>query len=251
MFRSVTTDAIVIRRERMGECHKNLLLLTQGLGLVNASAFGAYKMQSRLRMGSEPFTYSRVSLYHNPVKRTYKVTELDVQHSFERLHEDLTRISAASLWAEIVRKSFGAGDTSDTLFSLFLGSLRGLESAEDSGVPYVTSQFLWRFLSLAGYRPDTGACEKCGRRFGLSESASYEPSVNGFQCGACAGLSSLNVGPGVLRFLDGTASLPLEEATAVRLDSASLGGLEELQFRAIRAVLEMEPVPYRFVRTAT
>jgi DNA repair protein RecO (recombination protein O) len=251
MFRSVTTDAIVIRRERMGEYHKSLLLLTSDLGLITASAFGAYKMQSRLRMGSEPFTYSRVSLYHNPVKKTYKVTELDVQESFERLQEELPRISAVSLWAEIVRKSFGAGDTSDALFSLFLGCLRRIESSDSPDVPYVTSQFLWRFLSLAGYRPDTGVCDRCGRRFGRSEGVSYEPSANGFFCGSCAGFSSLKVQPGVLRYLDATASILLDRAMDVRLDAPSLAGLEELQFHAIRAVLEAEPAPYRFVRAAT
>jgi hypothetical protein len=37
----------------------------------------------------------------------------------------------------------------------------------------------------------------------------------------------------------------------VRLDAAAFRGLEELQFQAIRAVLEGEPIPYRFVRAAT
>jgi DNA repair protein RecO (recombination protein O) len=248
MFRCITTDAIVIRRERMGEYHKNLLLLTSDLGLVTASAFGAYKMQSRLRMGSEPFTYSRASLYHNPVKKTYKVTELDVMRSFEFLQKDLPRISAVSLWAEIVRTSYGAGETSAALFTLFLGCLRRLETCEASGAPYVTSQFLWRFLSLAGYRPDAVVCDRCGKRFGPSESVSYESSANGFLCGSCAGFSSLPVLPGVLRYLEATSSLPLESAMEVKLDAAALRGLEELQFRAIRSVLEAEPVPYRFVR---
>lgn len=251
MFRSVTTDAIVIRRERMGEYHKSLLLLTSDLGLVTASAFGAFKMQSRLRMGSEPFTHSRASLYHNPVKKTYKVMELDVKQSFERLQEDLPRMSAVSLWAEIVRKSFGAGDTTDALFSLFLGCLRRMGSSDSPDIPYITSQFLWRFLSLAGYRPDTGACDRCGRRFRESESVSYEPAANGFFCGSCAGFSTLKVQPGVLRYLDATAAMPIEQAIDVRLDAPSLAGLEELQYHAILAVLEAVPAPYRFVRAAT
>jgi DNA repair protein RecO (recombination protein O) len=250
MFRSITTEAIVIRRERMGEYHKHLLLLTADNGLISATAFGAYKMQSRLRMGSEPFTHSRVSLYFNPVKKSYKVTELDVIDGFERLQGDFSRISAASLWAEVVRKSFGAGETSDVLFSLFLGCLLRMESADPSEVTYVTSQFLWRFLSLSGYQPDAGVCERCGKRIDASGKAFYEPSVNGFLCGSCAGFSSLPVLPGVLRYLEATAPLPLEEAVAVRLDTASMRGLEELQFRAIRAVLEAEPLPYRFVRAA-
>ena len=56
MYRSISTHAIVIRRERSGEFHKSLSLLTTDLGLINAIAYGAYKMNSGLRMGSEPFT---------------------------------------------------------------------------------------------------------------------------------------------------------------------------------------------------
>ena len=49
MERSISTNAIIIRRERFGEFHKGLTLLTSDLGLVSATAYGAYKMQSRLR----------------------------------------------------------------------------------------------------------------------------------------------------------------------------------------------------------
>ena len=58
MYRSISTQAIVIRRERLGEFHKSLTLLTSDLGLISATAYGAYKMHSHLRVGSEPFTWS-------------------------------------------------------------------------------------------------------------------------------------------------------------------------------------------------
>ncbi len=251
MFRSVTTEAIVIRRERMGEYHKNLLLLTSNLGVMDACAYGAYKMQSRLRMGSEPFTYSRVSLYHNPVKKTYKVTEFDVKQGFEGLRGDLDKITAVSLWAEIVRKSYGAGETSPSLFSLFLGCMRGLESSGSECIPFFTAQFIWRFLSLAGYRPETGICDVCGRRFQDAETVFYGSSSNGFYCRSCAAPSAFKVPPGVLRYLEATSGMELEKAVAVRLDAPSLRALEEFQFRAVRAVLETEPAPYRLVRTGT
>ena len=101
-FRTVSTSAIVIRRERMGESHKDLVLLTADLGLVRATAYGAWKMHSTLRTGSEPFAHSLARLYHDPVRNTYKVTDLEVRESFDGLRADLGRIEAASLWAEVV-----------------------------------------------------------------------------------------------------------------------------------------------------
>ncbi len=156
MYRNITTQAIVIRRERLGEFHKSLVLLTSDMGLVRAVAYGAYRMHSSLRMGSEPFTVSVARLYNNPVKQSYKVTELEIRQTFDSLMKDLSRIAAASLWAEVALKSYAAGETTDMLFRLFLGSLQLLERAETRAEPYVTIQFLWRFLSLAGYRAGHG-----------------------------------------------------------------------------------------------
>jgi DNA repair protein RecO (recombination protein O) len=234
----------------MGEFHKSLTLLTSDLGLIYAVAFGAYKMQSRLRMGSEPFTSSKVGLYFNPVKKTYKITDLDVGESFERLRADLGRLSAASLWAEVVSKSFGAGETTDTLFGLFLGCLRLLDSSEPGQEPFVTAQFLWRFLSLCGYQPDTSICEKCGARFPRDSTCFYEPSSNAFLCGGCRFSSSILLTAGALRYLEATSALPLETAFAVGLDSDSRFTLQEFLLHAVRAVIEGDLKSSRFLREA-
>jgi DNA repair protein RecO (recombination protein O) len=247
MFRTITTDVIVIRRERMGEHHKVLALLTSDLGLITATAFGAWTMRSGLRMASEPFVFCRASLYYNPVRRSYKVTELEVSEDFERLHRDFSRLSAVSLWAEVVMKSFGAGETSDTLFRLFLGCMRLLEAVERAREPYVTVQFLWRFLSLAGYQPDASRCDRCGRRFKPEDPAFYEPSGNSFLCGDCALSSSVPLTAGALRYLEATKSLPLDRAAEVGLDAQSLKSLSECQFQGIRAVLEGDLKTFRFM----
>jgi DNA repair protein RecO (recombination protein O) len=234
-FRTVSTPAIVIRRERMGESHKNLTLLTADLGLVHAAAYGAWKMHSALRTGSEPFAHSLARLYHDPVKNTYKVTDLEVRESFDGLREDLDRIEAASLWAEVVLKSIAAGETTGGLYRLLLSSLRALEAGAADRAPYATAQFLWRFLDLAGYRPDTSACERCGRTFGESESV-----AGGIACRACAGEAGLPLSAGARRYLEASRDLDLGAALAVSLDPSSLAGLGKALHHAIRGVLETD-----------
>jgi DNA repair protein RecO (recombination protein O) len=250
MFRSTTTDSIVIRRERMGEFHKSLTLLTSTLGLVTATAFGAYKMKSRLRMGSEPFTHARVSLYLNPVRHSYKITELEVRESFERLRGELVLFSAASFWAEVVMKSFGAGEISGTLFRLFLDCLKLLNGSGPEREPYFTSQFLWRFLSLCGYQPDIARCDGCGAHLDPAQESVYEQSANAFLCNACRLSPFLLLPAGVLRYLSATGTLPLENACQVSLDRESLGALKDFLFQAVRAVLEGEIRSSRFLADA-
>jgi DNA repair protein RecO (recombination protein O) len=247
MYRSISTHALVIRRERLGEFHKSLTLLTSDIGLISATAYGAYKMHSHLRMGSEPFTWSRTLLYHDPVKKSYKVTDLDIRESFPGLQSDLSRLAAASLWAEIVQKSYGAGEFSGMLFRLFLGCLRLLDAQDVLREPYVTIQFLWRFLDLAGYQPATGACDRCGAAPGDGRPAYYSASSNAILCQSCRGPLDDILPAGSLRYLDASQALSLEKSIDIRLEPAGLRALRETLLRMVQTVLEGELASLRWV----
>ena len=240
MYRSISTRAIVIRRERLGEFHKSLILLTSDLGLISATAYGAYKMHSALRLGSEPFTASRALLYHNPVKNTYKVMELEIVESFSGLQADLSRITAASLWAEVVQKSYGAGETSDTLFQLLVEGLRMLQDGDARLEPYLTIQFLWRFLTLAGYLPDLERCDRCSIRFEPSARAFYVPSLTAVMCEPCGGDRGFLLPAGGLRYLLASRESSFRDASQIRLEAASLRALRDVLPRMVQGILEGE-----------
>jgi DNA repair protein RecO (recombination protein O) len=247
MYRSITTNAIVIRRERMGEFHKNLSLLTSDLGLINATAYGAFKMQSRLRLGSEPFTWSRTQLYHNPVKRSYKVTEMEINASFGGLQSSVPRFAAASLWAEVVQKSYGAGELSGQLFPLLLASLQLLDGAGDDRAPYITIQFLWRFLGLAGYQPDTSSCDRCGAGLDGPRGAVYSAPSSSLLCRECALDTALALTPGALRYLETTAAVDIEAAMDVGMEEASLQAVWRVLPLMVQSVLEGELASLRLM----
>jgi DNA repair protein RecO (recombination protein O) len=238
MYRSIRTQAIVIRRERIGEIHKSLCLLTADLGLITATAYGAYKPQSRLRLGSEPFTWSAVHLYHNPVRKSYKVTDIEIHSSFEGLQGDLSRLAAASLWAEVIQKSFGAGEMTGGLFGLFQESLGLLEHADTAVECYVTMQFLWRFLSLAGYQPAIDACDSCGAALGERGPAWYAPRSHGLLCAACGAHTGLPLPQGALRYLGATQEMPLARASAVSMEEGSRAALRDTLLGMVQSVLE-------------
>ena len=230
--------------------HKSLTLLTADLGLITATAFGACRMNSRLRMGSEPFTWSLARLYHNPVRRSYKVTELEISDSFSGLQQEVSRLAAASLWAEVVQKSYGAGEFSGGLFRLFVDSLRLLENADARREPYVTIQFLWRFLSMAGYQADTGTCDRCGASLAGARSVVCAAAGHSFLCAACGGGRGIEIPAGCLRYLESSQALPLGPAVDVSLETASLAALRRALPRMVQNVLEGELTSLRLAGSA-
>jgi DNA repair protein RecO (recombination protein O) len=251
MERSIATQAIVIRRERQGEFHKYLSLLTSDLGLLHATAYGAYRMHSPLRMGSEPFTWSRALLYHNPVKHSYKITELEIRGSFPGLLANLSRFASASLWAEVAQKSYGAGETSSLLFRLFLESLQLLEASDERRQAYLNIQFLWRFLGLAGYQPSTGSCDRCGAGLGGARQAACAAGTHSITCAACAGATGLTIPAGALRYLEASQELALAAAVEIQLEPEGLRALSAALPRMVQAVLEHELRSLRWVGAGT
>ena len=210
MYRSISTQAIVIRRERVGEIHKSLSLLTADLGLISATAYGAYKAQSRLRLGSEPFTWSAAHLYHNPVSKSYKVTELEINASFDGLQEDLARLAAASLWAEIVQKSFGAGE----LVRRALRSLPRLPRAAGERRRFARSRtsrcsFSGGSSRVAGYQADIATCDSCGAALGGRGPPGTCPGPMAFSARPAVRHTGAPVPQGALRYLGATQEMQL------------------------------------------
>jgi len=247
MYRSISTQAIVIRRARVGEFHKSLSLLTADMGLITATAYGAYKAQSRLRLGSEPFTWCTAQLYHNPVRKSYKVTEMEISSSFEGLQGDLGRLACASLWAEVVQRSFGAGEMNADLFELFRDCLAVLEQADSTLRQTVTLQFMWRFLALSGYQPDVGSCESCGAPLG-ERGARYAAGAHGFRCAACAPSAGTVLPAEALRYLAATPAMGVREAALVPLDDRTRLALREALLGIVQAVLESSLASLPWVR---
>jgi DNA repair protein RecO len=147
----------------------------------------------------------------------------------------------------VVQKSFGAGEMTGDLFNLFLGCLRLLNAPDAVREPYVTIQFLWRFLSLAGYQPETRACERCGAAQGDTHPAYYSSPSNAILCQSCRGPLDDVLPAGSLRYLDAIARLPLDRSIEVRLEPAGLRALQHTLPRMVQSVLEGELASLRWV----
>ena len=216
-----------------------------GPGSHPATAYGAYRAQSCLRLGSEPFTWSAVNLYHNPVSKSYKVTELEINASFEGLQGDLARLAAASLWAEIVQNPSAAGEHRRRV----VRSLQGIAAAPGArgcGAGAIRDHALPLAVSLARRLPaDINACCHAAPRLGKDPPRSRR--THGFLCAACAPSNTLAVPAGALRYLAACAEIPLSRACEITMDPAGLRALRDTLPLMVQSVLEGELVTLRAV----
>jgi DNA repair protein RecO (recombination protein O) len=241
MQRSSTTPAIVLRKARVGEIHKALTLLTPARGLVQAMAYGALKIGSRLATASEPFHLLKAWLYHDPVKDQYKLTDVESLEAHDGLRRSVAKFYTASLWAETCLKSYGGADESASLFELLAEALRLLDRSPAGREPLLNVQFLARFLAVSGHRLDTEQCGRCDLAFEPLGAVYVSREEGTLLCPSCRGRGGegyLGLPPGARRYLAATLGLPLRQAAAVGLEQASLAALRAAMYLLVQASLE-------------
>jgi DNA repair protein RecO (recombination protein O) len=237
-IRSSTTEAVVLRKTRVGEIHKSLTLFSRNKGLIRAIAHGAFKVKSRLRTTSEPFHVVRAYLYHDPVRDQYKITDMESLSALDGIRGSVRRYYAASLWAEAVIRSYGGGENFPLLYDLLVGALALLDQAPDRLVPLLNTQVLLRFLDLLGQRPDVEHCGLCAAELDMHSGAYLSREEQLLLCRNCAQPTAPHLPAGALRYLQKTLKMPLAAALRIGLEEHSLKAVKETAYFLVQAVLE-------------
>ena len=248
-----TTDAVVLRRLQYGETDNILTLYSPDKGRFSAIAKGARKAISRLSGATEVLTYTRFGLASG--KSLEIVTQVEVQESFSRLREDLTRLAHGLYLADLVDHAVEEHAPNPLLFDLLLAALRQLQTLTP---PELAARwFEIQVLGDMGYAPDLSECAVCQTPvpgdFERDETFALSASAGGAVCPRHAHPESNEdhtaLGIGALRLmqtlerlgLDGSEVLgALPAAGPKSLDQTRLALRRSLRFRTERDLKSLE-----------
>ncbi len=220
MARNVKTEGLILKNTRFGEIHKSVTLLSPDLGVLNAIAHGSYKGKSKLGGVTEVFSRSLISLYHNPVSSSYKITEVEPISYYDSLRTDLEKFYIASLWSEMVLRTYAGGGDFGEVYGLCCDAMELLDRSPVKRNDVTLALFLFEYVDLLGYLPDFSFCARCGRK--LEEVSEWYVGDGGsIYCRRCAcdGLPVLTVG--ARRCLAYARGKPVDQKLKVDLDTAS------------------------------
>jgi DNA repair protein RecO (recombination protein O) len=236
--RSYQTEAIVIKKTRLGEADTILTFFTPRLGKIQGFARSLRKPKSKLAGHLELLTHSQVSFARG--RNIDTVTGSQTINGFLPLRNDLWLTSCAIYVVELVNQFTPEYEENRAIFDLLLATLERLGAESD--IELVLRYFELHLLESAGYRPQLRQCAACHRA--LEPIANYFSAfAGGLLCPACAGEQSfaspvsLNAQK-VLRLLQ--ASPDFSEFGRVRIDAPLARELDEVLRGYLRHLLERE-----------
>ncbi|HEX74780.1 MAG TPA: DNA repair protein RecO [Dehalococcoidia bacterium] len=242
--RNHQTEAIVIKKTKLGEADRILTLYTPHLGKIQAVAKGIRRPRSKLAGHLELLTHSQVSLARG--RNLDTIIGSQTINSFLPLKSDLQLTSYALYTTELINQFNADHIENYPLFQLLLDTMHRLCQAGDNEL--VLRYFEIQLLNQVGYRPQLHHCVSC--RSTLEPIInSFCPSAGGMLCPSCCqslasgGQSqpltySLSVnGLKVLRLLQNSA---YNTVSRLRLTSELSRELEGVTRHYIRYLLERE-----------
>jgi DNA repair protein RecO (recombination protein O) len=178
--RTYQTEAIIIKKTKLGEADSILTLYTPHLGKIQGFAKSLRKTKSKMAGHLEMLTHSQISLARG--RNIDTITGAQTINSFLPLKSDLELTSCALYATELVNQ-FAADDVEDyPIFQLLLATMQRLCQGGNSDL--VLRYFELQLLGKVGYRPQLEQCVACHKP--LKETAnSFCPGAGGMVCSSC------------------------------------------------------------------
>ena len=178
--RTYQTEAIIIKKTKLGEAARILTLYTPHLGKIQAVAKGVRRPRSKMAGHLELLTHSQLSLVRG--RNIDTITGTQTINSFLPLKSDL-ELSSCALYATELVNQFAAADVEDhPVFQLLLATMQRLSQGDNSDL--VLRYFELQLLSEVGFRPQLEQCVACHKP--LKEATnSFSPGAGGMVCSSC------------------------------------------------------------------
>jgi len=234
--RNYQTEAIIIKKVKLGEADRILTLYTPRLGKIQAVAKGVRRPRSKMAGHLELLTHSQVSLARG--RNLDTVTGTQTINSFLPLKDDLWLTTCALYATELVDQFTADHVENYPLFQLLLETMHRLCGGDND---LVLRCFELRLLDEVGYRPQLEQCVSC--RLPLEPArSSFCPGAGGVLCPGCHQLQPVTypLSPGGLRALQFLQGSDYETARKLKMSPDLSRELETVMRHYLKYLLERE-----------
>ena len=235
--RTYQTEAIIIKKIKLGEADRILTLYTPHLGKIQAVAKGVRRPRSKLSGHLELITHSQVSLARG--RNLDTITGSQTIDSFLPLKSDLWLTSCALYVTELINQFTADHIENYPLFQLLLETMHRLCQARD--IELVLHYFELHLLDEVGYRPQLQQCVSCHSPLKPVTNA-FSPTDGGVLCPKCSQRRSLTypLSVSALKVLRLLQSSNYDTASKLKMNSELSHELDEVMSHYLEYLLDRE-----------
>lgn len=141
LFDMYSTEAIMLKKNDIGEADALFTLYTKDFGKMRALAKGIKKEGAKLRGHLEPLSYAAISFVLG--KNGERLTHAELRNYWSGIRNDLRKMHAAYRLAEIVDQHCFPGEKDNQLWNVLIENFLRLEKLEKAS--FVLKDFLQSF----------------------------------------------------------------------------------------------------------
>jgi DNA repair protein RecO (recombination protein O) len=167
------TEAVVIKKTKLGEADRIFTFFTPGLGKIQGVAKSVRKPKSKMAGHLELLTYTTVNLQRGRGSLD-TITGAQTIDSFLPLKNDLLLTSFGLYITELIDQFTSEDEDDAAAFHLLVSTLKNLCTTDNRDL--LLRYFELKLLDLMGYRPELHECIICHKPL--------EPVVNSFSASA-------------------------------------------------------------------
>ena len=235
--RNYQTEAIIIKKTKLGEADRILTLYAPDLGKIQAVARGVRRPKSKMAGHLELLTHSKISLARG--RNLDIITGAQTIDSFLPLKNNLVLTSYGLYIIELVNQFTPDQSEDEALFKLLLDTLSNLCISNNHEL--LLRYFELKMLEMTGYRPQLQECVSCHQPLSPVVN-SFSASMGGMLCPLCAPKQpfSSEVSVNALKVLRFIQDNNYAAVSRLKINSSLARELEALTRHYLRYLLERE-----------
>ena len=172
----IKTQGIILKGFNYSDYDQILTVLTKDLGKIKVMARGVRRSKSKIRGGSQVFSFVQLELYKG--KNFYRMIQTNCVKSFIEIRENYEKLLAASEWSEILDKLLMEEEKDEEIFKLAISGFAYLAHKETEKTLRV---FETKLLHQMGVLAKDTKCSICE-----SEDMIYFTENGDCLCSQCA-----------------------------------------------------------------
>ncbi|XOB42696.1 MAG: DNA repair protein RecO [Candidatus Nealsonbacteria bacterium] len=238
MFVHHRTKGIIFRKLNRKEADQLFSIYTKDFGRLEILARAIRKTTSKLRAGIEIFYLSEIEFIQGKNYKT--LTDAIVIEKFKNLRKDLKRIDIVYNIGEVLDDLIKGQEPDESIWSLLLEVFEKLNDNNFKNIEIIYYYFLWKFLSVLGYKPNLYNCLACEKKL-KPESIYFSPKKQGIICKNCFSKDKLDilVSPATIKIIRFITEKELKTISRLKINDKELKGLEEFSKHYLSFILEI------------